>query len=310
MPRDTSPTELSTESTLPRRRRWRWRLGRFVVLLVIGYAAICLALVCMETRLVFPGAYESATSKLSPDRFTPQQPSFDTVTTLAYPAEDGEELFGRIAARENPERVILFLHGNASHAVDLDGWTERLSNVANATVLTAEYRGFQDDGFTPTEASTIADAVSAIDALSEATGVSAQNITIYGRSLGGGVAAGLVEAMEARGAAPKSLILDRTFDSTMDVGADRYYWLPVGWLMRNSFQSSTRLRDFQGNVVGTHGTPDRIVPRENGRALFDSLTTPHKSWNEVPGLKHLDRMSDATLRREFELLRALEHRSQ
>lgn len=263
----------------------------------------------METRLVFPGAYLSAAPALQPERFTRERPIYDSITTLAYRANDGSELLGRIEAREHPDRVILFLHGNGIGAVDLDQWTQRLADVANATVLTAEYRGFQHDGFTPTEASTIDDAVSAVDALAEATGVSPQNITIYGRSLGGGVAAGLVAAMQARGEPPKSLILDRTFDSVMQVGADRYFWLPVRWLIRNPYNSIERLKTYQGNVVSTHGTPDQTVPMKNGRALFDSLTTPHKIWIEVPDLQHNDRMSDQTLRQEFATLSTLEGQS-
>lgn len=308
--------EIEASIQPPLRGTWKQRLLRSVIALVIGYAAICIGLVCMETRLVFPGAYLDAAPVANADQPDPDQPidgpvtngpvTNGPVTTLAYRAVDGQELRGRIEVREQPDRVILFLHGNRIRAVDLDPWTRRLADVANATVLTAEYRGFQADGFTPTEASTIADAVSAIDALSEVTGVSPENITIYGRSLGGGVGAGLVAAMRERGAPPKSLILDRTFDSTMHIGADRYYWLPVRYLMRNQFDSSARLRDFSGNVVQTHGPPDRVVPMKNGRALFDSLITPHKIWIEVPGLHHNDRMSDETLRHEFESLQQLE----
>lgn len=299
-------TQGSIQPTLVRRRTWKHRLMRLTIPFILLYAAICTTLVCMETRLVFPGAFLRAAPALNAERFTREQPIHDSITTLAYRAADDAELRGRIVAREHPDRVILFLHGNGIRAVDLDEWTQRLANVANATVMTAEYRGFQNDGFTPTEVSTIEDAVSAVDALAAATGVRPQDITIYGRSLGGGVAAGLVEAMHARGEPPKSLILDRTFDSAMHVGADRYFWLPVRWLIRNPYNSSERLRNFQGNVVSSHGTPDIVVPMKNGRALFDSLTTPHKIWIEIPELHHNDRMSDATLEQEFDALAGLE----
>lgn len=299
-------TEESIQPALPQGRTWKRRLAiPFVVL----YAAICAGLVGMETRLMFPGAFLSALPPLEPERFLTEHPIYDSVTTLEYTAVDGSKLLGRIEAREHPDRVILFLHGNGIRALELDPWTARLADVANATVLTAEYRGFQQDGFTPSESSTISDAISAIDALASVSGVSPQNITVYGRSLGGGVAAGLVEAMQARGAPPKSLILDRTFDSAMNVGADRYFWLPVRWLIRNPYNSSERLKKFSGNVVVTHGPPDEIVPMKNGRALFDSLTTRNKTWIEAPGLRHNDRMSDETLRQEFTALRSFEESS-
>ena len=309
MDSENEPTEMQFQASRELRPTWKRQLPRLAILLAVNYAAICIALVCMETRLVFPGAYMEHRGPGEVTRFNSAHPVDGEVTSLAYHAEDGAELLGRIAARQHPDRVILFLHGNGIRAADLDPWTRRLSDTANATVLTAEYRGFQQKGFTPTEASTIADAVSAIDALSNVTGVTAANITIYGRSLGGGIAAGLVAAMQERGDPPKSLILDRTFDSAMQVGADRYFWLPVRWLIRNPYDSSERLRNFRGNVVSSHGPPDQIVPMKNGRALFDSLTTAHKTWIEVPDLSHNDRMSDETLRQEFEALRALEEQS-
>ncbi|TWT67515.1 alpha/beta hydrolase [Allorhodopirellula solitaria] len=303
MENEADPTPGPIQPTRPRPPALRRRGLRLLVLILIGYAAICVTLVYMETRLVFPGAFLEAAPQATADRYSSEQPIQDSVTTLAYEAVDGSELLGRILVRKNPDRVILFLHGNEIRATELDGWTEQLSHVANATVLTAEYRGFQPDGFTPTEASVIDDALSSVRALSKVTDVAPEEITIYGRSLGGGIAAGLVEAMDAP---PQSLILDRTFDSAMEIGAEQYFWLPVRWLMSNPFNSSIRLRGFSGNVVSVHGTPDQIVPMKNGRALFDSLTTPHKTWIEVPGLYHNDSMSTQTLRQEFEALRALE----
>lgn len=291
------------------RRSSGQRVLRSIKIIAIGYVIICLALVGMETRLVYPGAYLGPPPPSHENRFTPENPITGQMSTLTYQALDGSELRSRLFLRAGAERVVLFLHGNGIRAADMDDWTMRLSDTMKATVLTAEYRGFQNAGFTPSESSTIEDAVSALDALAEVTGVPQSDITLYARSLGGGVSAGLVESMQNRDMAPKSLILDRTFDSTVNVGADRYILLPIRWLMRNQYDSARRLQNFQGNVVQIHGPPDRIVPMKNGRALFEALTTPHKAWIEVPGMHHNDRITDAALSRAIGELKALENRS-
>ncbi|MCC9644760.1 alpha/beta hydrolase [Rhodopirellula sp. JC740] len=282
----------------------RRRVLRTGGLLAMIYVGVCIGLVLMETRLLFPGAYMKTSILMDPNRFEPDAPSPGEVQTFGYPAVDGSELDGRLLLRESDE-VILFLHGNGIHADEMDGWTRRLSDSWGGTVLTAEYRGFQDDGFTPSEESTIEDAVSAIDALSELTGKPVHKIIIYGRSLGGGVASGLVRALQERGDSVQALCLDRTFDSAVNVGAQRFFFLPVRLLMRNHYDSVEALSDFNGALVQIHGTPDRIVPRSNGHALHESIPTRHKQWLELPGMFHNDRLPKSTLDLAGQRLKAM-----
>ncbi|MFG0264186.1 MAG: alpha/beta hydrolase [Rhodopirellula sp. JB055] len=273
----------------------RRRILRTSALLAVLYAIICVGMVVMETRLLFPGAYFDTSVLMDPNRFAVDHPTPGVVETITYPAVDGSDLQSRLLIREDAEDVILFLHGNGIHADEMDGWTRRLSDSWNATVLTAEYRGFQRDEFTPTETSTIEDAVSAIDALSETTGTPVPNIIVYGRSLGGGVACGLVSALHERGDSIEALLLDRTFDSAASVGADRFFFLPVRWLMTNQYDSVQALQDYEGVLVQIHGTPDRIVPRKNGRTLHDAVSLKHKEWIELPNMFHNDRLPTKTL---------------
>ncbi|MEM6780003.1 MAG: alpha/beta hydrolase [Planctomycetota bacterium] len=264
-------------------------------MIVILYGSLCGLMMGLETWLVFPGAYIDSSGVNDPNRFTPESDWRADVIAFPYAAIDGTEIVGRMTVKPMPSHVVLFLHGNGIRACQMDDWTQRLSGALNATVLTAEYRGFSDDGHTPSEETATQDALSALDALSAATKTPAEQIVIYGRSLGGGVAAGLVRATMDRSAPTQTLVLDRTFNSVLAVGAEQFWFLPVRWLLRNRFDSVPKLVDFAGRVIQIHGPPDRIVPMRFGRALHDSLTTEDKQWIEVPGLRHNDRLPQSTL---------------
>lgn len=286
----TAPTSTSTTD---KQRRPLWQ--RIARTFAIVYGVACGGLMLMENQLVFPGAYFPAT-KHSDSAFLPHQRiPHGKVVTLQYPAIDETPIRGRLLIHQNPQRTILFLHGNASHAVDLDQTTRQLSRTLDATVMTAEYRGYQGNGFRPSEESIFDDAESAIEALAAATQTPISQVTVYGRSLGGGVAAGLVDRLQQRGQSVRSLVLDRTFDSAAGVGQDRYFILPVRWLMRNQFDSVQHLQNYRGPVVQIHGSADRIVPKRNGLKLFDRLPTDTKLWIEIANMHHNDSMSDKPL---------------
>ena len=109
-------------------RRFTFRLIRLVLL---AYAAIIVMMVVMESRLVYPGAYFGRNSHADLDA------GIQTVEIASLPC--------RLCEREDPSRCVLFLHGNGVRAAELDRWTRRLSDALDANVLTAEYRGFEDD---------------------------------------------------------------------------------------------------------------------------------------------------------------------
>ncbi len=64
---------------------------------------------------------------------------------------------------------------------------------------------------------------------------------LHGAFAGGGVAVQLLRSTN-----PAGLILDRTFSSTVDIGANRYWFLPVRMVMRNQFPSASWIRQYDG----------------------------------------------------------------
>ncbi|MDF1836651.1 MAG: alpha/beta hydrolase [Planctomycetota bacterium] len=266
---------------------------RCLLIALLVYGALVAALVLFEARLVYPGAYMDSNR-------IPHAQVDSPVKLVAYESSEGQALQGHMLERRGAQGVLLYLHGNGTRAAWLEPRIRRFAERFNMHVLAAEFRGFDKSDFTPTEQSVIADAISARRYLCHRFGIEPDGIVLYGRSLGGGVAA----ALAAEGGA-EAVILERTFDRLVDVAAGHYPWVPVGWVMGNRYDSIKRLARFAGPVIQLHGTEDRVVPMVHGRKLFESLTTPSKSWIQVEGLGHNDRLPDRELDLLVESLRKL-----
>jgi fermentation-respiration switch protein FrsA (DUF1100 family) len=261
-------------------------------LIFVGYALILLALVFFEARLVYPGAYMDERAQWAPA-------ADSAIQSVAYTADDQTHLQGRLLERPGSSGALLYLHGNGTRAKWLDARIQRFGERFNLHILAAEFRGFDGSETTPTEAGVIADAHAARAYLCKRYKLNPEDIVLYGRSLGGGVAAALAGHDGA-----KALILERTFDSLVDVAAGHYRWIPVRYLMNNRFDSIAYLERFTGPVIQIHGTQDQIVPIKHGKRLYAALVSEQKHWIEVEGLGHNDRLPDPNL---AQIHKALNH---
>ncbi len=274
---DSSPPESDpTQSPQKMRRPFWFRLLR---ILVIAYGVCLLLLVVFESQLVFPGAYMGDANIAG----------IGAIKPFEYKAIDGSTINARVLEHPNAMRTILFFHGNGIKAAWMDDWIVRLSSQCRANVVAAEYRSYQADQITPHETNLIEDGLSAHDVTCQRFGIASKDLVIYGRSLGGGVAAAVAQQRETQ-----TLIMDRTFDSLAAVAADRYWMFPVNWMIRNRFESSERLSDYPGRLLQVHGTPDKLVPIKFGKRLAEAATQADKTFIEVPDMRHNDRMSEAT----------------
>lgn len=254
----------------------RWlRRGRRVLLFSGALYLLALAmLVAFETALVYP----------RPDvRDGDWAPNNIAYEDVVFASADGTRLHGWLLEHPQPQHVILFCHGNAEHVGYLGEEMDQLRRRFAATVFVFDFRGYGKSEGEPHEAGILADGVAAQRWLAERVGVRPNQITLYGRSLGGGIA---VANASTEGAA--ALVLDRTFDSMVDVAAGLYRWAPVRWLMRNRYPSAERMTHYHGPLCQLHGTVDEIVPYASGRRLFDACDSQTKQFVSVEGLWHND----------------------
>ena len=82
-------------------------------------------------------------------------------------------------------------------------------------------------------------------------------------------------------------MLENTFSSLPDVAAGHFRILPVGRMMTTRLDSLSKIRDYHGPLLQTHGDADQVVPFALGKRLF-AAANPPKKFIPVPGGGHND----------------------
>jgi len=199
-----------------------------------------------------------------------------------FEAPDGTRLHGWYVPCEHPRAAVLYCHGNAGNITHRAGILSRLHDQTRVSVLIFDYRGYGRSEGRPDEAGVLADARAARDWLARREGIEPGDVVLLGRSIGGGVAVDLA-ARDGAGA----LVLESTFTSLPDVAAHHYPWLPVRRLMRTRFDSLSKIANYHGPLLQSHGNADTIVPYPLGRQLFEAGNEP-KQFITIPGGDHND----------------------
>jgi hypothetical protein len=175
------------------------------------------------------------------------------------------------AASPRSHLAILLLHGNAGNISTrlafYEAWLETGVNV-----FAFDYRGFGLSGGRPSEAGTYLDAQAAYGWL-RGRGFAPENIVALGKSLGGGVASELA-LREPLGA----VILQNTFTSIPDVGAEIFPWLPVRWLASIHYATCRKLPRIDVPVLIAHSRADEVIRFHHAERNFTVANEPKMLW--------------------------------
>ena len=210
--------------------------------------------------------------------YAPSREVAARATDLGRPAEevfftasDGVKLHGWFFSA-NPDSprahlVLLLLHGNAGNI------THRMAFYAawlslGVNVFAFDYRGFGQSEGHPSEEGTYHDAQAAAQWL-KARGFATERVIALGKSLGGGVASELA-LREPLGA----LILQNTFTSIPDLGAELFPFLPVRWLHRIKYDTVNKLPRIRVPVLVAHSREDDLIGFHHGERNFAAANQP------------------------------------
>ncbi len=202
-------------------------------------------------------------------------------------ASDGVELNGWFfPADTNSPRarmVVLVCHGNAGNISHRLGLCQALLTTG-INVFLFDYRGYGRSQGRPSEEGTYRDAQAAYQWL-RAKSFAGTNILAFGESLGGAVATELARREPLGG-----LILQSSFSSLKDLGAELYPWLPVRWLSTVEYDTCGKLPGINVPVLVMHSRSDELVGFHHGQKLFRAANQPKLLWELEGG--HNDALDD------------------
>lgn len=248
-----------------------------VLALVVGYGAIVGLAFAFQDQLLF-----QPSSRLLA---TPSDAGME-YETVDLTTEDGETLHGwwipaadvsrETRTSEVPTRTLLFFHGNAGN---ISGRLESVQQFhqLGLNVLIVDYRGYGQSTGSPSEEGLYKDADTCWEHLTDERGIAPDDIGIFGRSMGGGVATWL-----AARHTPGAVILESVFTNVPDIGAHHYPFLPVRALATNQFDNESRVAEIDVPILVIHSREDRVVPFKLGRRVYEVATEP-KQFLEIQG---------------------------
>jgi uncharacterized protein len=256
------------------RTRWASRSWRIARWLIVVYLFTVLGMMFLETWLVYP------IPSLSWGNWHPTDFKYEDIH---FTSADGTKLHGWFVPHANPTRAVLYCHGNAEDVANVGNLAAYLSQSLQASVFVFDYRGYGHSQGRPNEVGCIADGCAAQRWLAERMKMQPADVVVIGRSLGSAVAVGIAAKQGAR-----AVVLESAFPTMPDVAAVHYAWLPVRWVMKNRYDNLSRIREYTGPLLQSHGTSDRVIPIALARTLFDAAPSPDKKWLTFDGLGHND----------------------
>jgi fermentation-respiration switch protein FrsA (DUF1100 family) len=267
-------TNLENPSTRLRFLR-RERLIGLAVALLIGFGLFVYGLRWIESSITYHPV------KIGPADKVQLPPGANNVW---FTTKDGVRLHGWFfpSKRTPIDATVVYFHGNGGNISNIGWMGERLS-TNGFDVLLFDYRGYGESaGAANAESGLYADGDAALDFLIDEKQLRAEQIVLYGHSLGTTVAAD-VAARRTVGA----VILESGLSSASSVASTALPWLPswLHFLGKNRFESARKLSAVQVPVLIVHGDRDEVIPFNEGKTLFAAANEP-KQLLIVPGGDH------------------------
>ncbi len=253
------------------------RLLQVVLLAIVaGCAFVFVTIRVVENRLIyFPPRY--------PEGFPSPQTYEGEIEDVWLQTADGVRINAFYRPSPASKQALLWFHGNAEN-IGYDLPHLRLLAKIGVNILAVDYRGYGRSEGSPDEAGVYHDADAAYEYLLNQRHFRAQDIIIYGHSLGGAVAVNLASRRQCGG-----LIVQSSFTNARAM-AQRMFAIPfLGYAAKSRFDSLQRIREVHAPILIAHGTRDGVVPFAMGQQLFAAAPEP-KRFYTIEGAGHNDLM--------------------
>lgn len=221
--------------------------GLILTTFFLGFTLFWLAGVLLKNSLIFhppaPG-YELA-------------PPYQTTRM-----EDETRIVYRVWENPRADRVMIYSHGNAEDLGNL-GWAMPFYRDLGYTVVAYDYPGYGHSGGRPTTENTTEALIAVIHRISEDRNLSPEQITLFGKSIGGGPSVAAAARIPVGG-----LMLESTFTSIFQVP------LPSLRLPLDSFLNEQLIQQIDCPVLIIHGIRDTVIAHSHGERLYQAAQEP------------------------------------
>lgn len=228
----------------------------------------------LESALVFHPARASESWQEPPAQLN--------VEDVWLQTSDGTRIHAWWAPAWHATGALLYCHGNAGNLSHRIGNIIRLSTMLGQSVLIFDYPGYGKSDGSPSEEGCYAAARAAYDWLAETKQMPPEQIVLFGKSLGGGVATELALRRPHR-----ALVLVKTFTSIPNMARRSWLTFASASLVANEFDNLAKIRRCPSPVYIAHGDRDEVIPFAQATQLYAAAPSP-KRFFLLKGSGHND----------------------
>ena len=248
------------------------RVLRYLTAAAVGYALLTGCLFLGQRWLLY-----------QPDRTPPDLAlaGLGDMEPAELATDDGLSLLAWYApARDTNKATLVYFHGNAGHIGYRAGKVRTYLDAGHG-VLLVSWRGYGGNDGSPTEEGLYRDGRAAFAFLDQ-VGVAPETTVVYGESLGTGVAVQMARERRVGG-----VVLESPYTTIPSVAARHYWYIPAAYLVRDKFDSLSKIGEIDAPLLVMHSEHDGVVPVEMGRELFAAAGEP-KTWRGFAQAGHND----------------------
>ena len=239
---------------------------RTIISAVIIYLIILIILTVFQRKIIYyPYKLDK---KFEFPIYTPQ------LEEVFITCEDGCIINGLFTPGSGNKPAILIFHGNAGNITHRDFLLQEFNRLGCA-VLLVDYHGYGKSGGTPSERNLYLDGDASLKWLKEEKNIMPEQIVIFGKSLGSGVAIELATKNSFKG-----VILETPFSSIASVARSHfpYYCFPVRLLIIDKFDNISKIKNILCPLIFIHGTRDNIIDKRESEKLFEKANMPKEIY--------------------------------
>jgi fermentation-respiration switch protein FrsA (DUF1100 family) len=175
---------------------------------------------------------------------------------------DGTQISARYLPHFSARYTLLYSHGNAEDIGDIEEILQAF-HAHGFSIIAYDYSGYGTSQGRPSEQASYANVLAVYDYLRQDLRLPAEQLLVFGRSLGGGPSTELASQKTVGG-----LILESAFSSAFRV-MTRIKIFPF-----DKFDNQKKLASVSCPVLIIHGTRDEVIPFWHGEHLYQKANPP------------------------------------